>query len=403
LAQALKSLDGVDPKWFGFAGLLFLPFNFRVLFAACYDRFSVRPSTGLRTLLVCSGACVLVSGIFPVSALRSDAQETKANLGVVYLLFGLVLLFTAAGDPLLDALLFSARTLPNSVQSTAWKIGKAAGGLTVSILLRRVGWQVAMATLGLAYAVGAVFVPREPGPGKPSRPSLSWRELIVRSSGVLSGPKLRWLVFLGLTNKLAESVLKRAWVPLFVDCLRASAAAETDVDTLIASMVTREGDEAAFLAVLGSVLTALFCRGRERSWFKAVCVWRVACLVALACLLVAERPCSDDSNDSDDSVDLVWKWVKVMYELQSGASAVLFALLCFSELRANADVSQGLFMTVYAVFESCDSWAKAVGTVVAGFALERLDTHNVVWLCVLLACLPCLPWFASYKRHAKSS
>jgi hypothetical protein len=397
MPQVLKAIDA-PLSMFGWTGVMFLPFNFRFVFAQFYSRAKIQPAIGIPVLLAVIALAFLCCLSFPVSALRADAQRSNSNVGPVFALLGLMMLCVAAADPLMDLLVFRSGKFSNSLQAVAWKAGKSVGGFLVSLLLVRfdLGWSLVVGLLAVLYFGAALSSSRikcyEDKPSQsvesPAQTDTSWPSTSVT---------FLLLLVIALTNKLGETLVKRTWVPFFVDMTREAIGVQVQVgspadrsgDALVSRLVSGEGDEGAFLSLLGSLCVVFTPKGQELRAFCFACLLRVAALLWLCTIVASGRACFIEVEvevSGPWAFDLHWRLAKGLYELQTGMTAGLFSLLAFAVMRQSSELEAN-FLTLYALLESADSWAKSGGNLVAGWVASQVGHLFGVLLCAAVASL----------------
>lgn len=389
MPQVLKAIDA-PLSMFGWAGAMFLPFNFRFLFAQFYSRAKIQPAVGIPVLLSVVSFAFLSCLLFPVSALRADmVLYGRANVGPTFALLGLMMLCVAAADPLLDLLVFRSSKFSNSLQAVAWKAGKSIGGFLVSLMLVRfdLGWSVVVGLLAMLYFGAALSSSRiKRYEDKPSQ-SVAQTD----TSWPSTSATFLLLSVIALTNKLGETLVKRSWVPFFVDLtreavgVRVGSTADRSGDALVSRLVSGEGDEGAFLSLLGSLCVVFTPKGQELRAFCFACLLRVAALLWLCTIVASERVCFLEVSGLW-AFDLRWRLAKGLYELQTGMTAGLFSLLAFAVMRQSPELEAN-FLTLYALLESADSWAKSGGNLVAGWVASQVGHLCGVLLCAAVASL----------------
>eukprot|EP00457_Paulinella_chromatophora_P006963 gb/GEZN01006983.1/.p1 GENE.gb/GEZN01006983.1/~~gb/GEZN01006983.1/.p1 ORF type:complete len:488 (-),score=33.12 gb/GEZN01006983.1/:26-1489(-) len=430
LPQVLKAND-INLAYVGLAYLLYLPYNFRFLFALGLDRFggaNVAPLL-LSVLLSCISLLFFCCSFYTVSVFSEDRAVTLAHLQPVYFLLALIELALALSDPALDALLISAHddssSASNALQMVACKAGKWAAGLACTVLLStlQVGWNVLLLGIAAIYSIGAFVVyyvfRRRQRTGSPPR-SLSTGATHKRSVGDLIwrcacalGSRLGlWLFLLALTNKLGEVVTRQMLTPFLMDeTMRAIDIAPVLLPHARQAAVTQQVaalvNEASFVSLIGSVLplsAATTHVKTDRVMLYAMlstAIVRFSVLIAMSILtnqvplafVVFSHPAADPSF----IVAPQWRLVLDLFALSSGLSTSLSYVVLMVGVRALAASDPrvpAVFISVYSVLECTDDWGRTIGTTLSGYILLALASQ-FVRLFAISAALSLVPLIAN--------
>ena len=132
LPQVL-AFNGVSVSIVGFAYLIYLPFNFRFIFAMVLDiNRQHHASRYLLPLLYLSAFVLFIASLFPIGiGISTDTSKFSFNITVVYSIMGLLMLLLSMADPALDALIIKPEkqieneskhdSFENSLQVIAFK------------------------------------------------------------------------------------------------------------------------------------------------------------------------------------------------------------------------------------------------------------------------------------------
>ena len=205
---------GVSLEQVGFLGALALPFLLKFLWAPLVDRFGAE--TGHYRSWLLPLQILAVATVATIATL-----DPGAHFGLLVALGALFMLLAATQDVATDGLAVRLlrhedRGLGNALQVGGYYLGQILGGGVVLVLVDRVGWSLAVATMAVILALPLPLVAglREPrAAAREARQAVGLASLLefCRRDGIGA-----WMVLL-LTWRLGETMVQWMVNPMLVD------------------------------------------------------------------------------------------------------------------------------------------------------------------------------------------
>jgi hypothetical protein len=320
--HTILTRSGYPPEVIGLTYWIYMPYNFRWIYAAWMDRQGPDSSRKwLPRMMAAAAGLLAMTAMFPVGTAAEEAEATVRNLPAVYLLLTLVMLLMALADPAMDAFLLKPsgedeegqtkeqemKTLKedvttiktssptqedsssNSVQAIAFKCGKWACTLIVSFLLvhLRLGWTSTLLAISVVYFGITWWLQRQLSKGakngvsdaesrssseEKSSSALPWRTVARHCLHAFSTPAGFCLLLLSLTNKFGECLARQLLVSFQSQQLQLAASRVSEWSTEEKEIRSTQAtadivSEAQAISLIGSFLPVAigFLLSRTRS------------------------------------------------------------------------------------------------------------------------------------------
>jgi len=213
---------GADLGTIGFAGALSMPWMFKALWAPLVDRFHLT-SLGRRK------SWIIPMQLLFIGAIAIAASSMSGSLVPLLAAVFFMNLFAATQDIAVDGFAIDvlkphALGLGNTIQVVGYKGGMVLAGGVLLGLSATHGWHVLFVGMTVAAVLPLLFLPffREK-PVPPASPddtvgeNPSFREILRKAWGLVSGTTLRWAIILILTGKLGEDMAGSMYTTYLLD------------------------------------------------------------------------------------------------------------------------------------------------------------------------------------------
>ncbi|MEN2995112.1 MAG: MFS transporter [Thermodesulfovibrio sp.] len=366
--QAWLTTEGVDIKTIGILTVLTFPYNFKFLWSAIFDRFSI-PSLGRRRGWIVICQILILSGIYLMIAV------TPEYLLIFSILALMTAFFSASQDISIDAyrteiLKPQDRGIGASFAVTAYRIALIVAGGLCLLLAEHLGWQMALTIISSLLIIGllATFWADEPnGIKKPTTLKESFiepfRDLLKREKSIIL------LLFIVL-YKIGDAYASSLSTAFFIRGIGFSLT-EVGMVNKIVGFIS---------AILGSILGGFLLR--KISLYKALIFFGI--LQALSNLMFMILAI-EGKNFS------LFTFTVIIENMTGGMGTTAFLALLMGLCNRSFAATQ------YALLSSLASFGRLIISPTAGFMVENIG-WTVFYFLTFLVSIPGILFTISLRK-----